>query len=240
MKSSFLLHIDSLCILDDLDDEQKGQLFFAIYKYQLGEEIELSPLIKIAFSQFKNQFIRDNEAYKKTVEARKLAGAKGGKQKVANASKSKQKVTNVAVKDKDKDKDSVKDSDSVIPKGIDMSAYPNINLSALEEWLKHKRYKSQAPITKVLNMLCGYTQGQQQDMVDTSIMNGWKGLFEPKQQQQHKQPMQSFKQQDAQKTESSIDAYFRAKEQGLDLRKPNCGLPLNDDYQDVEVIENVK
>jgi len=101
MRKSFLLHIDSLCILDDLTDEQKGQLFNAIYQFQLGNKIELSSIIKIAFSQFKNQFMRDAEKYEKTCEARKLAGSKGGKQKVANATNSKQKVANVAESDND-------------------------------------------------------------------------------------------------------------------------------------------
>jgi len=227
MKPSFILHIDSLCILNDLDDVQKGQLFFAIYKYQIGEEIELSPMIKIAFSQFKNQFIRDNETYKKTVKARKIAGAKGGKQKVANATKSKQKVANLAVNDKD----SVSVSDSVIPKGIDMNLYRNINISALEEWLNHKKYKSKAPITKVLNMMNRYSHEQQQQMVDASIMNGWKGLFEPK---PVKQQQKSFKQQDVQKTDDTLDAFLEAREKGFDLRN----VENNSDYQDVEVIES--
>ena len=121
MRKSFLLHIDSLCILDDLSDEQKGQLFNAIYKFQLGEELELSPIIKIAFSQFKNQFMRDEEKYEKTCEARKLAGSKGGKQRVANqanATNSKQDEANQAEnKNKNKNKsdnDNKKDSDNNI------------------------------------------------------------------------------------------------------------------------------
>jgi len=113
MRKSFVLHNDSLCILDDLNDEQRGQLFYAIYKYQLGEELELSPIIKIAFSQFKNQFQRDNEKYENTCKRRAEAGSKGGKQKVANASKSKQKVANVAENDSKSDNDNVSDSDSV-------------------------------------------------------------------------------------------------------------------------------
>lgn len=106
-RKSFILHIDSLCVLNDLSDEQKGQLFYAIYQYQLGNEIELSPIIKIAFSQFKNQFLRDEEKYKKTVEARRQAGSKGGKQRVsnqANALSAKQNQANQA------DSDSVSDS----------------------------------------------------------------------------------------------------------------------------------
>ena len=102
MKKSFLLHIDSLCILNDLTDEQSGQLFKAMYLYQIGEVLELSPIIKIAFSQFKNQFDRDNEKYIKTCEVRKQAGSKGGKQRVANqanANKTKQDEANQAEKE---------------------------------------------------------------------------------------------------------------------------------------------
>lgn len=120
MKKSFLLHIDSLCILDDLTDEQKGQLFNAIYKFQLGEELELSPIIKIAFSQFRNQFNRDSEKYEKTCEARKLAGSKGGKQKVANASNSKQKVANVAENDNKNKKENDSDKENDNKKGTNI------------------------------------------------------------------------------------------------------------------------
>jgi len=41
---SFILHKDSLDILNELTDEQAGQLFKAIWLYQNGEQIELSPL----------------------------------------------------------------------------------------------------------------------------------------------------------------------------------------------------
>ena len=68
-------------MLSDLSDEQAGKLFKAMLAFHKGEEIELDPLTKMAFSFFKNQFIRDNEKYIKTCEARAQAGSKGGKQK---------------------------------------------------------------------------------------------------------------------------------------------------------------
>lgn len=95
-KKSFLLHIDSLDILDDLTNGQAGVLFKAIKAHQHGEDFPLDSVVKIAFSPFKNQFFRDDEKYVKTCERRAIAGSKGGKQKVANASNSKQKVANVA------------------------------------------------------------------------------------------------------------------------------------------------
>ena len=112
-KKSFLIHIDSLDVLDDLTDKQCGELFKAIKTHHNNEHQDLTPLVKIAFAPFKNQFKRDSEKYIKTCEARALAGSRGGKQKVANlaiASKCKQKVANVA--DSDNDSDSKKDNDS--------------------------------------------------------------------------------------------------------------------------------
>jgi hypothetical protein len=95
-KKSFLLHIDSLDILDDLTNGQAGVLFKAIKAYQHDDDFPLDSIVKIAFSPFKNQFLRDDEKYIKTCERRAIAGSKGGKQKVANASKCKQEVANVA------------------------------------------------------------------------------------------------------------------------------------------------
>ena len=104
-KKSFLLHIDSLDILDDLTNGQAGVLFKAIKAYQKEEEFELDSIVKIAFSPFKNQFSRDDDKYSKTCERRAIAGSKGGKQKVANASNCKQEVANVAdTKNKNKNK----------------------------------------------------------------------------------------------------------------------------------------
>jgi uncharacterized phage protein (TIGR02220 family) len=118
-RKSFLLHIDSLDVLDDLTDEQAGQLFKIIKAYQRHEEINPEPFVKIAFSPFKNQFIRDDEKYVKTCEARAEAGALGGKakaskskQKVASANKSKQAVAKLADSVNKNDSDSEKDSGS--------------------------------------------------------------------------------------------------------------------------------
>lgn len=104
-KKSFLLHIDSLDILDDLTNGQAGVLFKAIKAYQNDENFDLDSIVKMAFIPFKNQFKRDDEKYTKTCERRAIAGAKGGKQKVANASKCKQELANVADnKNKNKNK----------------------------------------------------------------------------------------------------------------------------------------
>lgn len=96
-RKSFIIHNDSLAILDDMTNEQAGILIKSIKFYQKNGVLpELDFGLKMAITPFINQFIRDEENYQKTCEARRLAGAEGGKQKVANASKSKQKVANLA------------------------------------------------------------------------------------------------------------------------------------------------
>jgi Family of unknown function (DUF6291) len=79
MKKSFILHLDSLSILDEMTFEQKGILFDAIYKYQQGEDVNLDFAMKMAFAPFKNQFIRDNEKYNEFKEKQTENGKKGGR-----------------------------------------------------------------------------------------------------------------------------------------------------------------
>jgi len=63
-----------------------------------------------------------------------------------------------------------------------LGEYTNINQNAFNEWMAYKKYKNKGAITKTLNMLNKYDFQTQQEMVDKSIMNEYKGLFEPKQQ----------------------------------------------------------
>jgi hypothetical protein len=81
MRKSFILHLDSLEVLDDLSIEQKASLFDAIRDYNLGKEVKLSGLMKAVFTPFKNQFNRDNDKYESIVERNSINGSKGGRPK---------------------------------------------------------------------------------------------------------------------------------------------------------------
>lgn len=61
-----------------------------------------------------------------------------------------------------------------------------INKESFLEWVGHKKLteaKHKARITKCINFLSSYSKEEQKQIIDTSIMNEWKGLFPPKQQQ---------------------------------------------------------
>jgi len=81
MKKSFILHIDSLEVLNELSKEQIAELFIAIKDYNKGVEPILTGLMKAIFVPFKNQFDRDNEKYKNIAERNKYNGSKGGRPK---------------------------------------------------------------------------------------------------------------------------------------------------------------
>ena len=193
-RKSFLLHIDSLDILDELTDEECGLLFKAIKAHQQGVEVELKGLVRVAFSPFRNQFNRDDEKYDLTCKRRADAGSKGGKQKVANASKSKQKVANLAdsvsKSDNDSDSDSDNESDSKnkrkanpVTLSLDYSLWESKpSDDVLTEWISHRKKKklsvSQLVITKTGKEInaafkLGYSAD---DCLSEAIVRGWQGV----------------------------------------------------------------
>lgn len=91
-------------MLDELTDEQAGQLFRAMKTFQLTGEMPEEFWLRVALTPFVNQWSRDNLKWTKIAEMRKELGKKGGeakrdklKQLVAIGSDSKQDLANVAV-----------------------------------------------------------------------------------------------------------------------------------------------
>jgi hypothetical protein len=114
---SFILHKDSLSILNKLTDEQAGQLFKAIYKYQLNNTLPQDNFISIIIDPFLNQFSRDDIKYQNVIERNKINGSKGGRPKTQNnplgylATQDNPKEPKKADSDSDSDSDSKNKSD---------------------------------------------------------------------------------------------------------------------------------
>lgn len=76
-----------------MTNEQAGEFIKSAYYFMVNGELpECSFAIEMALTPFVNQWARDAEKWETVREKRIKAGAKGGKQKLANASKSKQKT----------------------------------------------------------------------------------------------------------------------------------------------------
>lgn len=142
MKTSFVLHNDSLFILDELTDEQAGQLFKAIKAYHLGQEYKLDFALNLVFILFKNQFERDNENYLKRCVRNAENGSKGGRPKKANES---EKTQSVILKPKKADSDNDSDNDNkTIPEFSEFLEYallkkPRVNQQDVR--LKYESWK---------------------------------------------------------------------------------------------------
>ena len=97
-KKSFVLYTDYREHLALLSDSERGQLFSAIFDYQIdGVLPSLPPAAQMAFSFIKAQIDKDTEKYAETVRNRSEAGKKSAakKQQVsADRNKNQQTATN--------------------------------------------------------------------------------------------------------------------------------------------------
>lgn len=93
MKDSFVLYTSQYVAIKELEDEQLGRLFRALFEKQLGNEVVLANDIKIAFNFINNQMVVDNQKYKKKCETLKNNAKKGGAPK-GNQNAKKQKQPN--------------------------------------------------------------------------------------------------------------------------------------------------
>lgn len=130
MKKSFVLHVDTLGILDELTDEQAGQLFKKIYEYhnikkpkETQKTHSVNSVIDLLFFSFKMQFDRDLDKYESKVIRNTNNGKLGGRPKKINPLKAKKA-------------DSVNDSVSV---SDNVSVSVNDNVKEKKERLPTKK-----------------------------------------------------------------------------------------------------
>lgn len=78
---SFILYQEYQKNISILTQNQKGDLLDAIFSYNEGIEIELDPIVKMAFSFIKSDLNRNKAKYQNIIERNKINGASGGRPK---------------------------------------------------------------------------------------------------------------------------------------------------------------
>lgn len=78
---SFILYQEYQKNISILTQNQKGDLLDAIFSYNEGMEIELDPIVKMAFSFIKSDLDRNKTKYQNIIERNKINGASGGRPK---------------------------------------------------------------------------------------------------------------------------------------------------------------
>ena len=181
-RKSFIIHKDSLDILDQLNDEQAGKLFKAIFHYQkTGDFDKLDQFTKIILTPFISQFKRDEDKWLNVVERNKANIAKRWNKEDTTGK------TGIPNDTKNTDSDSKSDSDNKNKK-----KYPDFIKDDLFDGFIEMRKKIKKPLTekaqeliiKKLSDLEAKQSGFANKALENSIENSWQGVFEPKNDKQ--------------------------------------------------------
>lgn len=189
-RKSFILHFDSLDVIEELTDEQAWKLLKKMKSYHNGNTYDpKDKLIDILFIQFKNQFDRDIQKYDKTCERNKNnVGKRWNKEDTKNTSgisgiKSNTKNTYNDSKS-DNDNDSKNKSDSKTIQSLTV-VVEKTELELLLIEFKRARAKLRKPMTDkamdlLLKKLSEYSEQEQIEMLEEAIEKWWQSVYPKK------------------------------------------------------------
>ena len=187
-KKGFILYADQQELFNQLSDEQAGKLIKHIYSYVNDESPECEDIVtKLAFTPIRQQFKRDLEKWEKTRGSRSKAGKASAE---ARRNKKEQDATNLT------HVDSVQQTSTnpTVNDNVNVNVKVNVNDILLEKetkelfkvWIDYrKEIKKAIKSDKTLVTLAKRIQKEglekSTQVVNTSIENGWQGLFWDKQ-----------------------------------------------------------
>ena len=228
MKSSFIVHLDSLDVIDDLSDEQCGELLRAMRAYHSDDEFTPSAIVKVAFSQFKNQFSRDQKKYKSIVERNRINGSKGGRPPLPNKptglsgnpdepKKADSDSGSKSVNDSGNDNESKKEKPKQAPakkQQVSVIEYPpELNKPAWDEWIENRRQSKikkltpKGEILAVNKLIAMGDWNMQRKIIEQSMAEGYTGLFPLKKQVSGKSDENAAFRESLQSNEDAIEGY---------------------------------
>lgn len=203
-RKSFIIHKDSLDILDQLDDEQAGKLFKAIFQYQKTGEIEsLDQFTKIILTPFISQFKRDEDKWLNVVERNKANIAKRWNTKNTTGKTGIPKDTKNTDSDSKSDSKSGSDSDSKNELSSEgkFESFWNIYGKKLSRPDAEKKFKAALKKDTFENIIAGlerYIKARGSDPQywkhPSTWLNQecWKDEYQPKQEQKPTQSSGSY------------------------------------------------
>jgi hypothetical protein len=131
MKKSFVLYLDSLDVLDELTDEQAGQILKAMRDFEIGNDPKVEGILKAIWIPFRNQLKRDKEKYERICLRNAENGKKGGRPKETQDNPENPdgyfgnpKEPKKAYSDNDSDNDSDSENENIPPnpQGLDVGS----------------------------------------------------------------------------------------------------------------------
>jgi len=191
--TSFIIHLDSLNLLDKLSDEQAGQLFKAIRNYQNSGELPSEFWLQIALEPFVNQFTRDAQKYAEISAKRSELGRKGGLAKASNSYQKLAKPSKPSYNDSDSKSNSDSKNDSSNANALSSEKktekeklmLPHSSdefKSAWESLLTQKKWKNKSDkaLQIALKKLGSKAEKVAVKMIENAILGEWQGLFDLK------------------------------------------------------------
>lgn len=186
-KESFIIYKSFYAPIKQLNDQQMGQLFRALFEYQINDqEVDPGSEIYMAFQFFKNQFNLDHKKYEAVCEKRKKAADSRWKKEETSGSKSMQMHASDADKENEKEKEKKKNRKGKENERDLINPFSPEFLPLWDRWIEYKReehqfkYKSIRSEQTALNGLHTMAKGSEEiaaKIMEQSVINGWKGFF---------------------------------------------------------------
>jgi hypothetical protein len=193
-KKSFLLYADLIHTVKKMPKEKAGELFLTILSYVNDENPVIDDmLIDLVFEPIKRQMKRDLVKYEEKInkcsEAGKLSAAKKALQRSIEDEQNSTKSTDVEVSSTKStvtvnDTVTVTVTDTKKKKEIRYAFDSDIFKNKYNDWLEFRKQKRKPLAAQSIEQQMAFLKRYGEDVaiqiIDKSIMNGWQGLFAPK------------------------------------------------------------
>ena len=171
--------------IKELDMQDQVKIYNAIFEYEFeNKEVELNGIAKSIFTLILPQLEANNTKYEN--------GCKGGRPKNQNKTKTKPKnnldETKTKPNDNENDNDNEKENDNIKEKINKKEKYyeneelNNLFLEFLELRKKIKAVNSERAINMLIKKLSNYDDDLKKQMIERSILNSWKDVYEIKEE----------------------------------------------------------